>query len=104
MTDFDALAETALEAMNQRALELNLKGVAAVAAAEGDLVRSWSSRMLVVGTHKREPSENHPGTNFIAAAYSKLAEMADTVQHSGGPADEDVKVAQVGLDVLAGGV
>lgn len=132
MSEFETAAETALRAMRQRAEELTLKGVAVVAACAGERPAAWASRMTVVGTWRRDPSENHPGTNFIAAAYSKLAEMADTLQDSGsgarpplkaefgwrgglirrgrtgyllaafsgGPADDDLKVAAAGMDLL----
>jgi hypothetical protein len=81
--DFDALADKALLAMKQRAQELNVKGVALVAYAPGETVQSWSSKMLVVGNLKSAPTDTKAGSNFLGIAYSKAAEMADTLKNSG---------------------
>jgi hypothetical protein len=81
---FDALADRALLAMKQRAEELNIKGVAMVAYAPGDTVQSWSSKMVVVGSLKSTPtSPTDKGNNLLGIAYSKAAEMADTLKNSG---------------------
>jgi hypothetical protein len=77
------VADKALLAMKGRAKELQMKGVAVVAYCEGDTVTSWSSKMLVVGAMKRPPAETNPGSNFLGIAYSKAAEMADTLKASG---------------------
>jgi hypothetical protein len=84
MKTFNETADEALRAMQQRAEELNMKGVAMVAASQGDRVQSWSSKMLVVGTLKKGPSQDEPEINLLAIAYSKAAEMADTLKASGG--------------------
>ena len=82
--NFDALATQALAAMKQRAEELKIQGVAVVAYAPGDAVQSWSSKMLVVGSLKSAPSSpNAKGNNLLGIAYSKAAEMADTLKNSG---------------------
>jgi len=131
---FDELADSALMAMTKRAEELKIKGVGVVAYVEGDSTQSWSSKMVVVGTIKNAPTEKNHGANLLAIAYSKAAEMAETLKDSGsagrppmtgetgwqgglikkgkagwliaafsgGPSESDLKVAQVGLDVLAG--
>ena len=83
MNHFDEVADEALRAMKQRAEELNIKGVAVVAASDGDRVQSWSSKMLVVGALKKGPSRDEPELNLLAIVYSKAAEMADTLQASG---------------------
>jgi uncharacterized protein GlcG (DUF336 family) len=80
---FDELADTALQAMTRRAEELQIKGAAVVAYIEGDTVKSWSSKMVVVGTMKNAPSEKNRGANLLAIAYSKAAEMAETLKDSG---------------------
>jgi hypothetical protein len=81
---FDELANQALLAMQQRAAELKVTGVAVVAYSEGDSVKSWSSKMVVVGNLKTGPSKNDPaGANLLAIAYTKAAEMADTLKASG---------------------
>jgi hypothetical protein len=81
---FAELADKALLAMQQRAAELKATGVAVVAYSEGDSVKSWSSQMVVVGNLKTGPSKNDPaGANLLAIAYTKAAEMADTLKNSG---------------------
>ena len=83
MKNFDEVADLALRAMKQRAAELNIKGVAMVAASAGGRIQSWSSKMLVVGAMKKGPSQDEPEINLLAIVYSKAAEMADTLQASG---------------------
>lgn len=80
---FDELADAALSAMAKRAEELNIKGVAVVAFVDGDSAQSWSSKMRVVGTMKNPPTDGNRGANLLAIAYSKAAEMADTLKDSG---------------------
>jgi hypothetical protein len=82
--DFGVLADKALLAMKKRAGELNIKGVAMVACSQGGTVNSWSSKMLVVGNLTVGPSRKNPtGSNFLAIAYAKAAEMATTQKDSG---------------------
>jgi hypothetical protein len=81
--NFDEVANAALLAMRQRAAELSISGVAVVAYFEGDSIQSWSSKMLVVGRMKDNPSPTDKGSNLLAIAYSKAAEMADTLKDSG---------------------
>ena len=80
---FDRVADQALLAMRNRAGELKVGGVAVVAYFEGDGIQSWSSKMIVVGRMKDEPVQNDKGANLLAIAYSKAAEMADTLKDSG---------------------
>jgi hypothetical protein len=80
---WDTLADAALAAMKQRALELKMIGVAQVSYAEGDIVRGWRSKMAVVGQMKANPSGSDKGSNFLAIAYTKAGEMADTKENSG---------------------
>jgi hypothetical protein len=80
---FNALADDALAAMKKRAGELKIGGVAVVAYFEGDEVKAWSSKMLVVGKRKDEPSTGNNGANLLGIAYTKAAEMADTLKDSG---------------------
>jgi hypothetical protein len=80
---FDEAADRALLAMKKRAEELNIKGVAVVAYAPGDSVQSWSSKMLVVGHRVNAPAQNKNGDNLLGIAYTKAAEMADTLKDSG---------------------
>lgn len=80
---FDELADSALIAMTKRAEELKIKGAAVVAYIEGDKTKSWSSKMVVVGSMKDAPTEKNHGANLLAIAYSKAAEMAETFKDSG---------------------
>ena len=80
---FEKLAGRALVAMRARAEELRINGVAVVAYFEGESIQTWSSRMAVVGRLKNAPSQGDPGANLLAIAYSKAAEMADTLRDSG---------------------
>jgi hypothetical protein len=81
--NFDEVAGQALRAMTKRANELKIKGVALVACAEGDTVKSWSSKMVVVGNLTTGQKPDKKGNNLLGIAYSKAAEMADTLQDSG---------------------
>jgi type 1 glutamine amidotransferase len=80
---FDGLANSALMVMKKRADELGIGGVAVVAYFPGDKVQYWSSRMLVIGRMRDEPSDTSKGANLIAIAYAKAVEMADTLKDSG---------------------
>jgi len=79
---FDALANAALAAMQKRAAEVKITGVAVVAYAQGDSIQGWTSKMAVVGRMK-DPSAGDKGNNMLGIAYAKAAEMADTLQDSG---------------------
>ena len=78
----DALATTALEAMKQKAAELNIQGVAVVSYAQGDAIQGWTSKMAVVG-HMTDLKASEKGNNLLGIAYAKSAEMASTLQDSG---------------------
>ena len=81
---FDALADKALLAMKKRAKALKIEGVAVVGLSKGRTVKSWSSKMLVVGKLAARPSRKRPaGSNFLAIACAKAAEMASTQKDSG---------------------
>jgi uncharacterized protein len=80
---FDSLADSALLAMRKRAEELGIGGVAVIAYFEGDSIKSWSSKVLVVGRMRDDPSATSKGANLLGIAYAKAAEMADTLKDSG---------------------
>ena len=92
---FDTLADTALADMRAKADELKIQGVAVVAYFEGDTPQAWSSKMVVVGSYRKEPSATDKGTNLLAAVYAKAAEMADTHKDSGSKV-RDVMTGEVG--------
>ncbi|MBB6143178.1 hypothetical protein HNQ77_001122 [Silvibacterium bohemicum] len=80
---FGDVADSALAAMQQRAKDLNIGGVAVVAYFQGDSIQSWESKMVVVGRMKDLPTTGNPGSNLLAIAYAKASEMADTLRDSG---------------------
>ncbi len=80
---FDEVADSALASMTKRAQELKIHGAAVVAFIEGDVAHSWSSKMAVVGSMTDAPTEKSQGNNLLAIAYSKAAEMAESLKDSG---------------------
>ena len=80
---FDASAGATLAAMKERAAAMKVDGVAMVAYFEGQKATAWTSRMVVVGSMKKEPTETNKGANLLGVVYSKAAEMADTLKDSG---------------------
>lgn len=70
-------ADDALQIMKDEALRMNIKGVGLVSYIPGNETQSWISKMIVAGATGSE------GYNFIAIAYSKASEMAETLQNSG---------------------
>jgi hypothetical protein len=99
-SNFDATADAALLAMRARAQELGVTGVAVVAYFEGDTIQAWSSKMIVVGKLRDEPTATDKGSNLLAIAYAKAAEMADTQKDSG----SDVRPPMTGEFGWKGGV
>jgi hypothetical protein len=83
MKEFDKLADEALRAMKRRAEEIGIHGVAVVAWSEGARVESWSSKMLAVGPITGDSDKDPEGANYLGIAYTKAAEMADTLKDSG---------------------
>lgn len=76
--DFARTADQALQAMRTRATEMKVAGAAVVIHITGDLTTGWESRMVVVGSFMPKGE-----TNVLAIAYTKAAEMADTLKDSG---------------------
>ena len=76
-------AALALQAMKLRAEELKVGGVAVLAYFDGDKIQSWSSKMLVVGRLRDDPTATDKGSNLLGIAYAKASEMADTLKNSG---------------------
>lgn len=75
---FNGAAEAALGEMNRQAESRKMRGAAVVAFIPGDKTAGWISRMRVVGAFILGKS------NVLGVAYTKAAEMADTLQNSGG--------------------
>jgi uncharacterized protein GlcG (DUF336 family) len=74
---FTKHADDCLRIMEQAALKMQVKGVAVVAFIPGDTSETWISKMKVAGSLSNEKA------NYLAVAYSKAAEMAETFQNSG---------------------
>jgi rhamnogalacturonyl hydrolase YesR len=70
-------ADRSLAIMAEAAREMSVQGVAVVAYIPEDKNGSWISKMKVAGTL------TNGSANFLAVAYSKAAEMADTRKNSG---------------------
>ena len=70
-------ADECLEIMDQAAQEMSVIGAAVIAYIPGETTASWISKMKVVGTL------DNGSANFLAIAYSKAAEMAETYKISG---------------------
>jgi len=70
-------ADECLDIIDQAAREMSVIGVAVVAYIPGDSTESWISKMKVIGTLA------DGSANFLAIAYSKAAEMAETYKISG---------------------
>jgi len=70
-------ADECLSVMEQAALKIEVKGVAVIAFIPGDTSLTWTSKMKVVGAMGNE------GANYLAVAYSKAGEMAETLKDSG---------------------
>lgn len=131
---FVILADEALNRMKEHAEKFQIMGVAVVAYSAGEAIESWTSKMLVVGRLTSAVSDKNPhGSNYLGIAYTKMAEMADTLKESGsnvrpsktgeygwqggavirgktgylfaafsgGPSEDDLKVSQSGLAILA---
>ena len=77
VSKFNEAAEPALQAMQKKAESMNMKGAALVAFIPGEKTTGWVSRMLVVGEFVKGKD------NVLGVAYSKAAEMADTLKNSG---------------------
>lgn len=69
--------DESLNIMALKAEEMGLKGVALVAFMVGKDKSTWISKMKVCGALKNNDA------NFLAIAYAKAGEMADTLQNSG---------------------
>lgn len=66
-----------LAEMEKAARGMSVKGVALIAFIPGDTALTWTSKMQVVAALK------NASANYLAIAYSKAAEMADTYRDSG---------------------
>jgi hypothetical protein len=75
---FNRAADAALRDMKQEAEKRKMSGAAVVALIPGAKAAAWTSRMQAVGSIVVNKS------NVLGVAYTKAAEMADTLQNSGG--------------------
>ena len=79
---FTKHADDCLRHMEQAAINMQVKGVAVLIFIPGDTSETWISKMKVAGALSNDKA------NYLAVAYSKAAEMAETFQHSGSGARE----------------
>ncbi len=70
-------ADECLAIIDQAAQKMKVKGVAVIAFIPGDATKTWTSKMTVVGVISNGEA------NYLAIAYSKAAEMAETYKDSG---------------------
>jgi hypothetical protein len=70
-------AEHCLLVMEEAAKGMTVQGVAVIAFIPGEASTTWLSEMMVVG------ALSNGSANYLAVAYSKAAEMAETYKDSG---------------------
>ncbi len=88
-TEFIKHADECLTVMEQAALKMQVKGVAVIAFIPSDTTSTWTSKMKVVGTLSNESA------NYLAIAYAKAGEMAETLKDSGS-GDREPKTGEFG--------
>lgn len=82
LTVFKNKAEIALNAMEEHAKRIGASGVAVFLYSEDENAKELCSVMRIVGAINTI-AEDHTGYNFIALAYSKIAESIETGKNSG---------------------
>ena len=82
---FMSHAEESLAVIAKSAREKNITGVAVVAFIPGSETSGWTSKMKVVGRLATEK------VNLASIAYSKISEMAVTLQDSGMEERKDIR-------------
>ncbi len=92
---FHARADQALQAMQAKAASVRIRGAAVIACVPGERTRSWVSRMEAVGDFIIDRK-----SNVLAIAYTKMAEMADTLQPSGAK----IRDKYIGENAFQGGL
>jgi len=70
-------SDECLDAMAKAAKDMSVKGACVIAFIPGNVSDSWLSKMKVAG------SLQNGSANYLAVAYTKAAEMADTFKKSG---------------------
>jgi len=82
LTVFKNKAEIALNAMEAHAERIGASGVAVFLYSEDENAKELCSVMRIIGA-MHTIAEDHTGYNFIALAYSKIAESIETGKNSG---------------------
>jgi hypothetical protein len=82
--ELNKIAETALDAMEDHAQKLGIPGVAVILFRSDEQAKDLCSFMRIVGAINTIAADQ-TGYNFIALAYSKLAESIETGRPSGNP-------------------
>jgi hypothetical protein len=101
----NCLETVALEAMAQKAIEMGVRGVAAILTVqEGVALDVFDPQLKVVGRFYREPDParggDDEGTNYWAVVMAKVARML----RIGTDSDDDQELVQTGEFPYAGGV
>jgi hypothetical protein len=84
LNELKQMGETALDAMEEHANQLGIPGVAVFLYMEDSQAKDLCSIMRIVGAI-HTIAEDKTGYNFIAIAYSKLAESIESWKDSGSP-------------------
>jgi len=82
LSNFNLMGEIALNAMEAHANKIGIPGVAVFLYTEEEAAKDLCSVMRIVGASKTI-AEDQSGYNFVALAYSKLAESLETGTDSG---------------------
>jgi len=82
LLEFKNMAKTALDAMEEHANQIGASGVAVFLYANGSQEEDHYSVMRIIGAF-HTIAEDQTGYNFIALAYSKIAESIETGLDSG---------------------
>lgn len=87
MKEFEEFVEVVLLKMKNKAEEIGIIGVALISYIDNSSSDKWISKMQIVNSMKLLPEKDNEnrkfGVNLIAIAYSKAAEMVDTLKNSG---------------------
>ncbi|MDP4164861.1 MAG: hypothetical protein Q8898_17340 [Bacillota bacterium] len=82
LSEFKTMGEIALNAMEAHANRIGIPGAAVFFYTDDENAKDLCSMMRIVGASKTI-AEDQSGYNFIALAYSKLAESIETGLDSG---------------------
>lgn len=82
LTELKKMAEIALDAMEEHAKRIGASGTAVILYSADENGKDYYSVMRIINAF-HTIAEDHTGYNFIALAYSKIAESIETGKDSG---------------------